>query len=966
MRWHALIDYHLRAVRQQSVVEPPRVDDRSAWITLALDREEMVTGRGDTVPLDERIRRFVAVGDHDDVVHYGWPLVVAPDRHGGLRVAPLFITELATPAPDGDVLVPVDDEPGLNPSLVSDEYFPADAVAAAHAVVADGWGFGDAATVVRTAGAVAATLGLPLVSELDPDRPHASGRPVHGVHAVAVLVRGPSQLATRGLITELSELRSRSDWQNTAAAWLVQSVDDPPPAPFGHPASLSGGHRAGSLPPAAFEGLHLNHSQEQAVASALEWPLTVVTGPPGTGKSQLVASLVGNQWLAGRTVLVASTNNGAVDVAAARCARLDEALLVRGGNSDRWNELPAYLETLAARGTSTRTSPGLIRRQLEIAATTRAAVLERFERRSALEMALEQQLLDVEVLRAAIWGAREIPRSVTERLRELESLAAKLTGSRWWKARRRRHLVALARPTSAAATVDDVLAWLAAETAVARLLEASDAAGPADSEQDRADLYAADAAWATAGTAALRDLVQTRLDSGRAALQHLARIRKGSRDARVQAVRRALGAAPAWACTALSARQNFPLSAGLFDLLVVDEASQCSIAHVLPLAYRARRIVVVGDPNQLTPVVTLDRRVQERIARSTGWTTAEARRQALSVGHDSAYTAFAARSPEAIHLLEEHYRCHPSIAGFFNEQFYAGALRVLTDVGPDDGRTRGLHLIDVRGETRRGPRGGACNQAEAEAVARWIMEHAAESGSIGVVTPFSAQGELVRSRLRQALGPEAAEHVRVGTSHRFQGDECDVVLFSTVLSSGVALGTARWVEEQRNLVNVAVSRARRALVVVADTEALPTVPVPTLHALVELALLGDTATTADASAMLGETSGLHSEAERRLFAALSRAGSEPRVKVVVEGYELDLAVDLPSGPVDIEVDGVQHVDVRGRQRRQDLARDHVLERLGWRVVRVPAWRALAEPERAAADLLAGVGAGLLGVRAGQR
>ena len=124
----------------------------------------------------------------------------------------------------------------------------------------------------------------------------------------------------------------------------------------------------GGLPPVAVDGLALNDSQERALIAASRDAVTVVTGPPGTGKSQLVAALVANQWVSGRSVLVASTNNGTVDVAARRCASLDEALLIRTGNRDQRDALPAVLEALAARGAQPGPSRAVIRRQLEAGA----------------------------------------------------------------------------------------------------------------------------------------------------------------------------------------------------------------------------------------------------------------------------------------------------------------------------------------------------------------------------------------------------------------------------------------------------------------------------------------------------------------------------------------------------------------------------------------------------------------------
>lgn len=937
-RWQTLIDYHLASVRLAAAPAPTPVDDADQRHLLPITREELITGRGDVLRLTPAGHTFIATASNRDAVLYGWPLVVVRDGVGRDRVAPLFLTELEPGADDGTA-VPRDDEPYVNPALLSDEYASPEQVADAQAGISSGFGFGDAQAVAAAARRLATTLGHRILDDLHPDALHIPPHPAAGVHNIACLVRGPSPVATRALLDELAELRRRTDWSTTAAAALMRSVDGPAPTNVESAAP--------SLPPSAFEGLTLNDSQEEAVAAALTRDLTVVTGPPGTGKSQLVASVVANQWLAGRSVLVASTNNGAVDVAVDRCAHLDPALLLRTGNREVRDRLPQQLEDLAARAAVRGPSMQVIRRQLETAAAGRREVHTRLERRTRDEAELAQLVIDVELLRTRLWGPDVAQRARADVATVLPQVRRAMRRG-WFRRRRERRALASAHPTRPGVTVPDVAEWAAAEDAVQRLTERLRAAGAADADQDRHALREADDAWAMAGTLALTDTVQQRLHAGRAALQHLARLRTAAQPARTQAVARALPTTGGWACTSLSAQHAFPLTAGLFDLLVIDEASQCSIAHVLPLAYRARRVVVVGDPNQLTPVVTLDRRSQARLAASAGWTDEESRRQALSVGHDSAFTAYAARHDGPPLLLTEHYRCHPAIARFVNEQFYGGLLRVLTKVHEFETGVHGLVLVDTPGIAQSGSHGSALNQAEADAVVRWILEHPGETGTIGVVTPFASQKRLIEQGLRQALGDDAAARIRVGTAHRFQGDERDVVLFSPVVAAGAHSGILRFVEEQRNLVNVAVSRARRALVVVADVAAIRDVPVPTLQALVALA--GAEPTQRSAISELHENRGLHSDAERRLFAALAHAGWAPRLKDVVEGYELDLTLDTPTGPLDIEVDGAHHQDVRGRQRRQDLARDAVLQGLGWRVIRVPAWRALAEADAVAREL----------------
>ena len=64
---------------------------------------------------------------------------------------------------------------------------------------------------------------------------------------------------------------------------------------------------------------------------------------------------------------------------------------------------------------------------------------------------------------------------------------------------------------------------------------------------------------------------------------------------------------PCWAVTSLAARGRVPFTAGHFDLVVIDEASQCDIASALPLLFRAKRSVIIGDPQQLRHITALTR-----------------------------------------------------------------------------------------------------------------------------------------------------------------------------------------------------------------------------------------------------------------------------------------------------------------------------------------------------------------------
>lgn len=360
--------------------------------------------------------------------------------------------------------------------------------------------------------------------------------------------------------------------------------------------------------------------------------------------------------------------------------------------------MPDQLTALAARTEPHGPSADVMRRHLEVAAANRAAVLEELERRAALEGGLAQTVLDLGGRRLTLWADRG-PSPVQDRYEQLGRRARRVRRARLFgAARTRRLLAAAAIPAGRRAAATDLAEWADDEGRLNDLHTQLAALGPSDPADDWARLEATECEWVTASKNTLQRTVAARLARGTAALQQLASMRRSARAARTAAVARTLPAAAGWTCTTLSAAQNFPLTPGLFDLVIVDEASQCSIADVLPVAYRAKRIMIVGGPNQLAPVVTLDDRTVNGIATALGTQQEQLKARHLAYGQDSAYTAFKARAGSPL-LLEEHYRCHPDIAAWLNEQFYAGQLKVLTDVTDQHGDGRGLHWEQVRGRT---------------------------------------------------------------------------------------------------------------------------------------------------------------------------------------------------------------------------------------------------------------------------
>ena len=384
---------------------------------------------------------------------------------------------------------------------------------------------------------------------------------------------------------------------------------------------------------------------------------------------------------------------------------------------------------------------------------------------------------------------------------------------------------------------------------------------------------------------------------------------------------------------------NFPLESGLFDLVIVDEASQCSLAAVLPLAYRAKRLAIVGDPSQLNPIVSLSDGLLQEIATQTGFDNDDLRGRGIHHKYGSAYSAFEfAARPQTPVLLNEHYRCHPHIARWFNKTFYKGELTVLTDVSVTSQRDRAIGWVDVDGAAERPAAGSWLNRKEAEQTVeqlRGIIESGYET--IGVVTPFAAQARLIDQLATTQLGQDTLDDIGFvsGTAHRFQGGERDAIVLSFVLAPGMSQSSARWIEKERNLLNVAVSRARRALIVLGHP-LITDFGSPTLASL--RTYLRDEVARNEGAGTLAAEFRTDSTSEKLLLDAMQLGDLLPYAKLELEGYELDFALLEQGIKLNVEVDGDQHFDARGRQRRQDITRDRVLAKLGWTVLRIPAWR----------------------------
>ncbi len=235
----------------------------------------------------------------------------------------------------------------------------------------------------------------------------------------------------------------------------------------------------------------------------------------------------------------------------------------------------------------------------------------------------------------------------------------------------------------------------------------------------------------------------------------------------------------------------------LFDCVIVDEASQVDLLSGVLAMGCAKQLVIVGDPMQLSNVLTGqdEKRAKEVALKYDLPEHARFEQHSLL---SAVRTAFP-EMPET--LLREHYRCHPKIIQFCNQKFYGGELLIMTR---DQGEADVLKAyLTVEGRHAR----GTFNQRQIDEITQNVLPELASinPADIGIVSPFRAQ----MARMQASVG---SKEIEVDTVHKYQGREKRIIIITTVSNE------ANEFVDNPNLLNVAVSRAQEKLRLVVSKE----------------------------------------------------------------------------------------------------------------------------------------------------
>lgn len=397
------------------------------------------------------------------------------------------------------------------------------------------------------------------------------------------------------------------------------------------------------------------------------------------------------------------------------------------------------------------------------------------------------------------------------------------------------------------------------------------------------------------------------------------RHRKTAREAMGEAYK----AIPCWIMPHWRVSESMLSEIGVFDLVIVDEASQSDI-WALPALLRGKKILVVGDHKQVSPtaVGVAEEDIRELGARFLAGQPHGSEMTPDKSIYDLASVVFADSSV----MLREHFRCDPAIIEFSNKNFYGGQIKPLR--APTRREAVGAPLVDVL--VKDGFRVGDKNPAEARAIvdmAKALCADPAFAGkSIGVVTLLgSEQAALIGKMVAEEIGPSeiVGRQLAVGVPSMFQGRERDVMLVSMVLSAGNRGWADKLDMEQR--LNVALSRARDKVFLfrsVGASDMGASSLAGKLIAHFDAPFAVDPADSARWRALC------ESEFEREMFDAITAMGHKARPQFPCGGYRIDFVVEGADGSrLAVECDGDRY---HGPERwADDMARQRVLERAGW-------------------------------------
>ena len=598
----------------------------------------------------------------------------------------------------------------------------------------------------------------PQLSDTAKLKSHQRKQKLHILPAGAIGVVESSK-QTRGV---LNELRSLSTGEQDHSASLKQLFEQNQPTP--------------SLPTedTRYVPVVLSQAQQDALDNVQKHRLSMIVGPPGTGKSYTIAAMAIDCFSKGQTVLVASKMDHAVNVIADKIEQQlnMSGMVVRAGSKNYLSQLKKDIKLILTgnrrkgRGAKLQEHFSDLKTQINRLDTSANEMTERFEKRVQSEIEWADYLYKKE------------PSWFVER---------------WFKDYKSKKIK---DKIQASSRMWDILHSVEAYTeqrhkAISEYLQI------VNQYNIWQNVYAKDN----------RQHLHQFLKGLKA--------RTGSKQANLFEQTNfdiILHAFPIWLVNLADLYDVLPMQKELFDVAIIDEATQCDIATCLPLFQRAKHVVVVGDPHQLRHVSFLSKARERILIQENG--LEESQVDWLDYREKSILDLVdeQIKVQDAVTFLDEHFRSLPDIISYSNRAFYNDGLHVMSQ-NPINIRKQAVELVQCDGQ--RSAKG--FNEKEADFIFEKIKEvleneallDASVCHKIGILSPFRDQVVYLQKRLATDIAPELIlKHtIQVGTAHSFQGEERDIMFISFAVDGDSHSGSFVHINKA-DVFNVSITRAR--------------------------------------------------------------------------------------------------------------------------------------------------------------
>ena len=265
-----------------------------------------------------------------------------------------------------------------------------------------------------------------------------------------------------------------------------------------------------------------------------------------------------------------------------------------------------------------------------------------------------------------------------------------------------------------------------------------------------------------------------------------------------------LNAFPCYCCTASEISNLLPLNKDMFDVAIIDETSQCDIATILPVLYRSKKAIAVGDSKQLNHISFLDSKKEQSFA--VKYDIPESLQLTWKYRVNSFFDFAMFYADEHI-LLNTQYRMPENVFEFSNKHFYGNSIKSFKNADKE-----ALKKVYVNSDKKYDR---AINLEQAEFIIRHIQAiiKTNSNKSIAVLSPFRHQCNLIKNLIMEVIPYEKIEkhNIRVGSAYELQGMESDILLISWVINEHSHHQCTTFINNEKVL-NVGITRGKEKVI----------------------------------------------------------------------------------------------------------------------------------------------------------